>query len=222
MEELIAAIDHYEKEGERRFSRWDGSLYRAFIEGPGDRLWSAIAGGADGNTGDLAKVFEAYLRLVVEAIGCGYVDAASLDPKGGRPVANLMTLLFVDRIPALLHRAPVGDQVKLLAKAWNLAEGLIGDLDTAEFRARRKVFVVEFDGKNIVEARYRPIRPERRGLAIMHGIVAAQLRKQWPPGVVLVQLGIADVDRGQLAQRLGHRFPPPFPSPLAGRSCLRR
>ena len=49
----------------------------------------------------------------------------------------------------------------------------------------------------------------------MHGIVAAQLRKQRPPGVVLIQLGIADVDRGQPALvRLGHRFAPSSPSPL--------
>ena len=46
----------------------------------------------------------------------------------------------------------------------------------------------------------------------MHGIVAAQLRKQRPPGVVLIKMGIADVDRRQLAlQRLGHRFPPLLP-----------
>jgi hypothetical protein len=48
----------------------------------------------------------------------------------------------------------------------------------------------------------------------MHGIVAAQLFEQRPPGVVLIKVGIADVDRGQLAlQRLSHRFPP---------LCLRR
>jgi hypothetical protein len=86
---------------------------------------------------------------------------------------------------------------------------LVGDLNAAEFRARRIVLVVEFDGKNVVVTRYRPIRPERRGLAIMHGIVTAQLREQWPPKVILVQPGIADVDRIQLAlPRLGHRFAP--------------
>ena len=52
----------------------------------------------------------------------------------------------------------------------------------------------------------------------MHGIVTAQLFEQRPPDVVLVEVGIADVDRGQLAlQCLGHRFPLPS-SPLVGRS----
>ena len=72
---------------------------------------------------------------------------------------------------------------------------LVGDLDTAEFGGRRIGLVVELDRKNVVVARHRPIGTERRGLAIMHGIVAAQLRKQRPPGVVLVQPGIADIDR---------------------------
>ena len=43
----------------------------------------------------------------------------------------------------------------------------------------------------------------------MHRIVTAQLFEQRPPSVVLIEVGIADVDRRQLAlQRLGHRFPP--------------
>ena len=100
-----------------------------------------------------------------------------------------------------------------------LALRLVGHLNTAEFRTRRIVLVIELDRKNVVVARHRPIRPERRGLAIMHGIVAAQLFEQRPPGVVLIKVGIADVDRRQLAlQRLGHRLPPLLPSPLDGRS----
>ena len=86
---------------------------------------------------------------------------------------------------------------------------LVGHLNAAELRTRRIGLVIEFDRKDVVVARHRPIRPERRGLAIMHGIVAAQLLEQRPPGVVLIKLGIADVDRRQLAlQRLGHRLPP--------------
>ena len=40
----------------------------------------------------------------------------------------------------------------------------------------------------------------------MHGIVTAELFEQRPPGVVLIELGIADVDRRQLALQ------PPGPS----------
>ncbi len=89
---------------------------------------------------------------------------------------------------------------------------LVGHLNTAEFRTRRIVLVVEFDREDVVVARHRPIRPERRGLAIMHGIVAAQLREQRPPGVVLIEVGIADVDRRQPA------LLPPGPSLPSPRS----
>ena len=102
--------------------------------------------------------------------------------------------------------------------------GLVGHLDTAELRGRGIVFMVEFDGKDVVVARDRPIRAERRGLAIMHGIVAAQLREQRPPDVVLIEAGVADVDRRKAAlQRLwlGHRLAP-TPSPLGGRSAVRQ
>src|SRR5271156_5843888 len=42
----------------------------------------------------------------------------------------------------------------------------------------------------------------------MHRIVAAQLREQRPPAVVLIQPGIADIDRSEQPLRLGHRFAP--------------
>lgn len=127
IEELLSAVDHFEREGARRFSRWDNALYRAFIEGPGDALLTGMTGGGQGTAADVARVFEAYLRLVVEAIGCGYVDASSLDPAGERPAPSLMVLLLVDRAPALLPRAPVASRVPQLARAWNLAEGLFGE-----------------------------------------------------------------------------------------------
>jgi hypothetical protein len=147
IEELEAAIDHYEREGARRFARWDSPLYRAFVDGPAARLLAASAGGAvsaasaegavsaasaggaAGNTsgGSPVALFEAYLRLVVEAIGCGYLDAACLEKDDARPPKSLMTLLLAHHIPALLPRAPAGERVLLLAKAWNLAEGLLGE-----------------------------------------------------------------------------------------------
>jgi hypothetical protein len=73
--------------------------------------------------------------------------------------------------------------------------GLIGDLDAAKLRGRGKIVVIELDGKDVVIACHRPIGPERRGLAVMHGIFAAQLRKQRPPRVVLIEMRVAHVDR---------------------------
>ena len=98
--------------------------------------------------------------------------------------------------------------------------GLIGDLDAAKFRTRRVICVVEFDREDVVITRHRPIRSERRGFAAMHRIVAAELGEQRPPGVVLIKVGIADVDRGQRAQRLGHRFAPALAS--SGRRANQR
>src|SRR5437667_12381572 len=89
--------------------------------------------------------------------------------------------------------------------------GLISHLDTAEVRARRIVLVIEFDGKDIVVARHRPIGTERRRLAVMHRVVAAQLRERSPPAVVLVQVRVAHIDRRKAALLrlwLGHRLAP--------------
>src|SRR6476620_1620010 len=98
------------------------------------------------------------------------------------------------------------DEVRKFLSLW-----LVGHLDTAEFRARRIVFVIELDSEDVVVARHRPVRPEWRGFAIMHGIVASQLREVWPPGVVLIKVRVAYVDRRKAAlQRLwlGHRLAP--------------
>lgn len=127
-DDLRAAVLHYEREGARRFARWDADLYQAFVDGPGARLFGALWGEGARSPGE--ALFEAYLRLVVEAIGCGYVDAASLkkaDKDDERPPRSLMALLLTEHIPALLPRAPAGERPALLAKAWNLAEGLLGE-----------------------------------------------------------------------------------------------
>ncbi len=122
IEELEAAIDHFESEGARRFARWDAPLYRAFIEGPGARLLGAIR-----DTEGAVSVFEAYLRLLVEAVGYGYIDAACLDKNEARSPRSLMALALTTHIPALLPKAPPREQMALLAKTWNLAEGLLGE-----------------------------------------------------------------------------------------------
>ena len=84
---------------------------------------------------------------------------------------------------------------------------------TAELGSGGIIFVVELDRENVVVARHRPIRPIGRGFAIMHAFVAAQCRKQRPPSVILVDFGIADVNRPQLALRLSHGLLPNPPPP---------
>jgi hypothetical protein len=41
--ELEPLVAHYDQEGARRFSRWDGALFRALVEGPGQILCARIA-----------------------------------------------------------------------------------------------------------------------------------------------------------------------------------
>ncbi|NUQ72571.1 MAG: hypothetical protein HUU21_03370 [Polyangiaceae bacterium] len=122
IEELEAAISHFEGEGARRFARWDAPLYRAFIEGPGASLLRAIR-----DSEGAALVFEAYLRLLVEAVGHQYIDAACLDKTEARSPKSLMALALTTQIPTLLPKAPPGDRMALLATTWNLAEGLLGE-----------------------------------------------------------------------------------------------
>jgi len=121
LEPLIA---HYDQEGARRFSRWDAALFRALVEGPGGALLPRLVDQPGGEA-----VFEAFVRLVVEAIGCGYVGPDSVAPAGSgrRARKNLIELFFLDLIPARLGGGSAEAQIAVLARAWNLGEGLLGE-----------------------------------------------------------------------------------------------
>ncbi|HVK63146.1 MAG TPA: hypothetical protein VM694_01660 [Polyangium sp.] len=125
MTDLEALVTHHLREGERRFSRWEGALFEALVVGPGKRL----AGNLDGSESSRC-VFEAWLGLVVEAIGLGYIRPGVVGegdtPRARRP-ENLVELLFVDVLPDKLPTIPVETRMRLLAKAWNLGEGLFGE-----------------------------------------------------------------------------------------------
>lgn len=125
MTDLEALTTHHLREGERRFSRWDGPLFEAIVDGPGKRL----AGGLDASEASL-RVFEAWIGLVVEAIGLGYVRSGVVGegdaPRARRP-ENLVELLFVDLLPSNLPTVALDARMGLLAKAWNLGEGLFGE-----------------------------------------------------------------------------------------------
>jgi len=139
---LEALVMRREQEGARRFSRWNGALYRAACagcagvwgagegegegaEGPARALWDRLAGDRDA-----AAVFEAYLGLLVEAIGLEVLDAAAVEvfSRGEGPAAtNLLTLLLVEKIPRLLPGGSGEAQIAWLALSWNLGEGLLGE-----------------------------------------------------------------------------------------------
>lgn len=122
--DLETIVEHHEREGERRFSRWDGESFRAVVFGPGKRLAAAIDGSPDA-----AQVFLGWLRLVMEAIGLGYIRPGIVAPEDKLAFApeNLLELLLLDLIPGKLGTCAPTGRVALLAKAWNLGEGLLGE-----------------------------------------------------------------------------------------------
>jgi hypothetical protein len=122
--ELPPIVVHHEREGERRFSRWDGTLFRAIFLGPGQRLAAGLEGSAGGEV-----IFEAWLRLVAEAIGLGYILTDLVTPEGKllRASKNLVELLFIELIPDKLPSVAPEARLGSLVKAWNLGEGLLGE-----------------------------------------------------------------------------------------------
>ncbi len=122
--DLEIIVDHHERDGLRRFSRWDGDAFRAIVFGPGKRLAQHI----DGSPG-AEQVFLAWLRLVAEAIGLGYVRPGLVvsDNKLAFAPENLLEFFLLDLIPEKIASSPANTRVALLAKAWNLGEGLLGE-----------------------------------------------------------------------------------------------
>jgi len=124
-DDLADLASHAAREGKRRFSRWDGALLDAIVRGPGQKLARSLAGAEAG-----MRAFEGWLALVVEAIGLGYVrPGLALEGHDGeaRAPTNLVELLLVEILPDKLASVPAEARASLLAKAWNLGEGLFGE-----------------------------------------------------------------------------------------------
>jgi hypothetical protein len=122
MEQTFAnLIEEAGREGRRRYARWDADLYQTLCGGPVRKLWQRLQGRAQA-----AAVFAGYLELVREALGAGYI----LPPKeAGEPGrvgwANFLAFCLVRLIPERLAAVADDQQLPLLAKVWNLGEGLL-------------------------------------------------------------------------------------------------
>jgi len=114
-EELIAAVA---RDGLRKHARWDADLFAELSGGAARAVWQTIQGGAQAK-----PVFSAYLQLVEEALGAGYLRRDQAGPSP-RP-ANFLSLCLVRLIPRSLAGIPEGGQLPWLAKVWNLGEGLL-------------------------------------------------------------------------------------------------
>ncbi|HRI71911.1 MAG TPA: hypothetical protein PK156_47085, partial [Polyangium sp.] len=86
------------------------------------------AGAIDGAP-DAAPIFLGWLKLVEEAVGLGYVrlGIVAAEDKLAFPPENLMELLLLVLLPGKLGACAPQGRVALLAKAWNLGEGLLAE-----------------------------------------------------------------------------------------------
>jgi hypothetical protein len=103
------------RDGPRRFARWNAELFDAVASGPARTLGKEL-----GDSPDSGRVLSGYLQLVQQAIGVGALHQAG---RGARWTSFLERCL-IERIPALLPRVKAGERLSLLAKTWNLGEGL--------------------------------------------------------------------------------------------------
>ena len=104
------------RDGPRRFARWNAELFDAVASGPARTLGESLRGQPDGGL-----VLSGYLQLVQQAIGVG----ALLQTATGARWTTFLERCLIERIPALLSRVQTSERLALLAKVWNLGEGLL-------------------------------------------------------------------------------------------------
>jgi hypothetical protein len=108
---LETAVKAIKSEGPRRHADWDVALFASLAAGPALTLWKSIEASEDAE-----KTLGAYLRLLEEAVGKRYVRHSAPD--------NLIAVFWTKVIPESLSLHP--NRVALLARLWNLGEGLLG------------------------------------------------------------------------------------------------
>jgi len=102
-------VERLEREARGRFVKWDNKLWRSLIDGPATLLAQNFAA-----TGSEA-VFTAWLTLLRDAVGLGYVSASA---------QGFMHLGLCELAPRLLPALTPKRQAAVLAELWNLGENL--------------------------------------------------------------------------------------------------
>jgi hypothetical protein len=116
---LSSTIDHFAQAGAAQFSGWNPSLFEDYWRGTLPRLWIHLK--VQLKQPEAARdVAAAYARLLCESIGKGYLRSGFQE----RP-ANLMEYCFRNWLPARLVVLPPEQHLGLLARSWNLLEGLL-------------------------------------------------------------------------------------------------
>lgn len=119
-----ARVREWAAEGPRRHSHWDADLFDLLAEHAGTVLWRGLQAKPRRE-----QVADAWLKVAVEAVGLGHVDRASaryIITRVGRPPESvtLMGRCLLHLAPAQLPAHSEDKAVALLARTWNLCEGL--------------------------------------------------------------------------------------------------
>jgi hypothetical protein len=121
---FASAVAAAARDASARHARWDAPTFAALVEGPARQLWQGIGGQPLA-----AQTLAAYLNLLREAVAVGYIRGhawAARDAADG--LAGWRSCLehcLVTTVPKDLPRVPPDGRVELLAKVWNLCEGLL-------------------------------------------------------------------------------------------------
>lgn len=111
--QLLEHLKRLGEEGLRRFSGWDSARFRAFGRDVLEPAWERV-----GTRNPQA--FEALACLVQHGVGEGYLGGDPADEP-----RNLLEFCVRDWLPERLAETPPAEQVPLVARVWNLAEGLL-------------------------------------------------------------------------------------------------
>jgi hypothetical protein len=99
--------------GPRQFSKWNAALFAAYGQTVLPGLWAKLD-----RAGECAG--RALSTLVYQGIGEGYLSGALTDSPG-----NVLEFCLRDWLPEVLASLPAEEHLPLLARVWNLCEGIL-------------------------------------------------------------------------------------------------
>ncbi len=190
-------------------------LGQALLLGVDAQARLQVGGGHIGPPGEQAPVLEGEVEQGGQHAG-GELDGHPLHPVEGlvaREIVEHAAGALADERLHLREIARPHDRADGLAllvvpgrvrrdeRGPPIALGLVADGDAAVLDARGEHRVVHLDLHHILVAGHRPVGPESALRAPVHGIFAAQPRKERPYRVVLEEGGVADIDRVHPARR---------------------
>ena len=114
-------VDEAQRSGARRYTQWDDRRFAEWCEGPVSRVDTALSRAASSSAWPGAERrarLRDYLVLIQEGLGRGYLVNA------GGAARSFAEALLRDLLPGWLIAAPAGLHAPLLAKTWNVAEGV--------------------------------------------------------------------------------------------------